>query len=295
MNSSDIEDAMAGAARAKAGIFAGAGAAAIKYAAVARNSLADALAWRAELVLGLASAAGRVLIALILWGAIFDGRAEVAGMSLGAMTSYYLVAVFISQLDRSSVMAGVLALEIRSGNFGKYLARPVDALAWFLSSSFGRSAFQAGMTAAATIACALAISGLLVPPDPIGLLAAIAVALLGLFAFALVNFMTGILAFAFQDIGAFNIAKNCIVEFLSGALVPLALLPEGLKRALELSPFPALASLPAELILGPSRGGTGLEALPTILLRLALWDLGLLIAARALFKALSGRYEELGS
>jgi ABC-2 type transport system permease protein len=275
-----------------------------KYAAVARNALADALAWRAEVVLGLASAAGRVALALVLWGAVFDGRAEVAGMSLGAMASYYLAAVFIFQLDRSGALSGELAADIRAGNFGRYLSRPVDPLAWFLAASLGRSAFQACVSTAAAIACtlaavaaaALAAAGAPISaPDPLGMLAAIPVVLSGLLSLALINFMTGILAFAFQDVGAFQVAKNCIVEFLSGALIPLALLPGWAGRALEFTPFPALASLPAALMLGPDRGGAGLEALPAILLRLALWNAGLYAAARASYGALSARYEELGS
>jgi ABC-2 type transport system permease protein len=266
-----------------------------KYLAVSRNALADALAWRAELGLGLVATVGKLLIALALWSAILDGRPEVGGMGLAAMASYYLVAVFVAQLDRSSAMVDVFAQEIRSGSFCKYLARPVDPLAWFLSASLGKSAFQACLTAAATAACGLALSGLIAPPDPLGLAAAAAVVILGLLALALLNFMTGILAFAFMDIGAFNIGKSCVIEFLSGALVPLALLPGWARRALELTPFPALASLPAQLILGSARGGVGLEVLPAALLRLALWDIMLIIAARASFKALSGRYEEAGS
>jgi ABC-2 type transport system permease protein len=266
-----------------------------KYAAVARNALSDALAWKAGLILALASSVGRLLIALVLWSAVFDGRPEVGGMSLGAMTSYYLVAVFIAQIDRSGSMVEGLAGEIRRGEFGKYLARPVDPLAWFLSAAFGRSAFQAALTLAATVACGLALSGIIVPPEPLGLVAAIAIALSGLLSLALVNFMTGILAFAFQDIVSFNVGKNCVIEFVSGALIPLALLPEWARRALELTPFPALASLPAEFVLGPARGGRGLAELPLILLRLGLWNLGLFIAARAAFKALSSRYEEMGS
>ena len=271
------------------------GGAAAKYAAVSRNALSDALAWRSGLVLGLGASAGRVLMALALWSAVFSGRREIGGMGLAAVASYYLVAVFVAQIDRSSSMVEVFAREIRAGEFAKYLARPVDPLAWFLASCLGRSAFQAALTVVATATCAVAFSEFLVPPDPAGLLAASVVAASGLLSLALINFMTSILAFAFQDVASFNIGKNCLVEFLSGSLLPLALLPGWARRVLELTPFPALASLPAEFVLGPGRGGRGLEELPTVLLGLALWNLALFIAARRAFAALSSRYEEAGS
>jgi ABC-2 type transport system permease protein len=260
------------------------------YAAVARTSLSDRLSWRADVFLGICMGAARVALALVLWNAVFDGRAEVGGMSLKMMASYYLVAVFVFQFDQSGALAGELAAEIRTGCFGKYLARPVDPLSWFLAASAGRSAFQAGAAILAAILCAAAAAPLLAAPDPLGLLAALPVILSGLLSLALVNFMTGILAFAFQDIGAFQVAKNCLVEFLSGALLPLALMPPFAREALAFTPFPALASLPAELMLG-----RGLEELPISLARLAAWNMGLYAAARALYSRLSARYEEMGS
>lgn len=264
------------------------------YAAVARSSLADALAWRADAFLGLVMGIVRVALALILWTAVFDGRSEVGGMSLRMMASYYLIAVFIFQFNQSGLVASSLAAEIRAGLFSKYLARPVDPLAWFLAASAGRSAFQAGAAIVAALAAALAClaldASILAPLNPLGLLAAIPVVLMGMLALALVNFMTGILAFVFQDIGSFQVGKDCVIEFLSGALIPVALLPAQLRGILSATPFPALASLPADLMLG-----RGFGAYPEALACLLLWDFVLYLAARALYARLSPRYEEMGS
>jgi ABC-2 type transport system permease protein len=264
------------------------------YAAVARSSLADALAWRGDAFLGLVMGIVRVALALILWTAVFDGRSEVGGMSLRMMASYYLIAVFIFQFNQSGLVASSLAAEIRAGLFSKYLARPVDPLAWFLAASAGRSAFQAGAAIVAALAAALAClaldASILAPLNPLGLLAAIPVVLMGMLALALVNFMTGILAFVFQDIGSFQVGKDCVIEFLSGALIPVALLPAQLRGILSATPFPALASLPADLMLG-----RGFGAYPEALACLLLWDFVLYLAARALYARLSPRYEEMGS
>ena len=264
------------------------------YAAVARSSLADALAWRADAFLGLVMGIVRVALALLLWTAVFDGRAEVGGMSLRMMASYYLIAVFIFQFNQSGLVASSLAAEIRAGLFSKYLARPVDPLAWFLAASAGRSAFQAVAAIVAALAAALAClaldASILAPLDPLGLLAAIPVVLMGMLALALVNFMTGILAFVFQDISSFQVGKDCVIEFLSGALVPIALLPAQLRGILSATPFPALASLPADLMLGRCFG-----AYSGALVCLLLWDFILYLAARALYARLAPRYEEMGS
>lgn len=276
------------------------------YFTVARTALADRLSYRGDVILAALMGAARVFLAMVLWTAVFDGRETVGGMDLGLMAGYYLVAVFLFQVDQSAALANELAVEIRMGLLGKYLARPVDLLSWFLSVSAGRSAFQACATLGAAFLAGLAVGPLCgIPLAPFtlrGTIEALPIALLGLLCLGLVNFMTAILAFRFQDIGAFNIAKNCVVEFLSGALVPLALLPAWARSALSWTPFPSLASLPADLMLGRAgpgavTGADGPEGVHYVrsLAILAIWVLLLYGAARLLYSSLSDRYEELGS
>lgn len=266
----------------------------VLYATVVRTALADRLSWRGDIFLGTVFGAGRVFLALVLWTAVFDGRTEVGGMSLNLMASYYLVAVFLFQIDQSSVLANELAIEIRAGLLGKYLARPVNLMAWFLSVAFGRSILQAGATVGAALLVALILGPIggvaLGSVSILGTLAALPLAVLGLLCLALINFMTSILAFKFQEIGAFNIAKNCVVEFLSGALIPLALLPDWARRALGWTPFPSLASLPTDLMLG--RGSASYARSLGVLV---LWAFVLYGTARMLYRSLSEHYEELGS
>jgi len=266
-------------------------------AAVARAAFADRIAWRGDAFFGAFMSAVRVALALVLWIAIFDGRDEVGGMSLPVMASYYLIAVFVFHLDQSDSMGERLAEEIRAGKFGAYLARPVDPLAWFLSASAGRTVFQAAIAAAAMLGIGLVMglagtraSSLLAPIEFLGALAALPILASGLLSLALVNFMTAVLAFKFQDVTAFRIVQNSAVEFLSGALIPIALMPSWAKLMLELTPFPAIASLPAELALG-----RGFDSLPGTAIVLAAWNLGLYAAARAAYASLSSRYEEFGS
>ncbi len=266
-------------------------------AAIARAAFADRIAWRGDAFFGAFMSAVRVALALALWIAIFDGKEEVGGMSLPVMATYYLIAVFVFHLDQSDSGGERLAEEIRAGKFGAYLARPVDPIAWFLSAQAGRTCFQAAIAAAAMLGLGLAMglagsssSSFLAPIDPIGALAALPVLASGLLSLALMNFMTAMLAFRFQDVTAFRLVQNSAVEFFSGALIPIALMPAWARGVLELTPFPAIASLPAELALG-----RGLDALPGAAIVMVAWNLGLYAAARAMYASLSSRYEEFGS
>lgn len=268
---------------------------AARYSALVRLAFADRLTYRGEALIGLFVAAARVLLAYILWSAVFGDRLEVGGMGLRAVMSYYLVAAFLRLFNQSDRYVWEFSSEIRSGNFSKYLIRPVDPLRWFLSVAAGRSLFHAGLAAIAALVVYLAVSAVsggaaFVSPDPLGLLLAVPVAALGLSALALIDFMTSLLAFRFMDISAFHLVKGNLVELASGALVPLALMPGWARSLCSLTPFPALASLPAELWLGGGR-----EGLPLAVGLLVAWNLALYGAARLVFASLSGRYEEVGA
>lgn len=250
----------------------------------------DRLAMRSELFLGVAAAGVRLIVARILWLAVFAGKAELGGFDLPMMTSYYLIVSFIREFDQSEGYVWEFASEIRNGTFGKYIVRPVDPLRHFLSVCAGRSAFQMILAAAAALAWALPFLPLLAPLDPLGAIAAMPVLLLGLVALGLVNYLISLAAFVVQDITPYHMVKNSVIELFSGALVPVAFFPAWARSVLEATPFPALASLPASLMLGQST-----EGYPRSLAILAIWVAGLFLACRLAYARLSLSYEEVGA
>jgi len=256
---------------------------------MASISFSERFAYPGETALALASAALRAFVAWLLWSAVLAGKESVGGMGIGAIVAYYLVASSARTLDRSEGYAWEFAAEIRSGDFAKYMVRPVDPLRCFLAVSAGRSAYQACVLAAAALA-ALPFLGAASLPQALGLALALPVLLLGLLALALLNFMTSILAFVFQDITPFHMVKTDAIEFLSGALVPLAMMPAWAREILAWTPFTALASLPARLW-----AGQGLDEVPRALAVLAAWCLALYLAARASLAALTADREGAGS
>lgn len=260
-----------------------------KYLVLASIAFSERLAYPGEALSILGAAGVRAFTAWLLWSVALGGRGTAAGMDRAGLVAYYLVASALRGLDRSEGHTWEFAGEIRSGNFAKYLARPLDPRGCFLAVSAGRSAFQALVLAAAGLAASLVL-GPRALPDPLGLLLLLPVLLLGLLCLALLNYLTALLAFAFQDIAPFHMVKNQLVDFLSGILVPLALFPPLARAALAWTPFPALASLPARLW-----AGEGAAEVPRSLAVLALWALLLLALSGRAGERLAARYEEAGS
>jgi ABC-2 type transport system permease protein len=260
------------------------------YLSVSRIAFMDRLSMRADVFLGVMMSGVRLAMARLLWQAVYAGRPELGGMSLPQMTSYYLIVSFLRAIDQSEPYVWEFSAEIRGGQFGKYLTRPIRPLPYFVSLCAGRGCFQALLAVAAAALWALPFAPLLAPLSPLGILASLPVVLLGLFCLACLNYLTALLAFAVQDILPYHMIKSALIELCSGALVPLAVMPPWARSILSATPFPALADLPASLMLGTGFGGY----LPALGL-LSTWALGLAMSCNAAYARLSGLYEEAGS
>jgi ABC-2 type transport system permease protein len=231
-----------------------------------------------------------VFMTWILWRAIFAGRATVGGLSLSMTLTHYVIAAIVRRLDQSEAYVWEFAAEIRGGFFGKYLVRPVNPLYWFLSICVGRGLFILLPLTAAGLVCAVVLGDALVAPRSLVVLAIIPIVALGLLALALLNFLTSLLAFVFQEITPFHMIKSELVAFLSGSLVPLAMMPSWARNILRWTPFPSLASLPASLWFGAPKS----DALAAIAVLFG-WNAALFLACSLCLRALSARYEEVGA
>ena len=68
------------------------------------------------------------------------------------------------------------------------------------------------------------------------------------------NICFGFLAFVIKYLWGANMMKNCIVGFLSGAIIPLSFLPETLGRIFMILPFASLNYTPVMIYMGVYQG-----------------------------------------
>ena len=90
------------------------------------------------------------------------------------------------------------------------------------------------------------------------------------------NVCFGFMAFFLKNLWGFNIIKSSILRFVSGAIVPLAFMPEGVRQVLEWLPFSSLCYTPVMIYMGKYSGGE-------IALRLAIqlgWVIGFYLISK---------------
>ncbi|MDR1060809.1 MAG: ABC-2 family transporter protein [Clostridiales bacterium] len=261
-----------------------------KYFAVFKWSFKMQIVWRFDVAMTMLATVGRIVAAWILWRAVYGNRELVSGFTFQGMLSYYVVSSFLSSLDMSSQISEEISGLIRDGGFSKHMAVPMSPFAFFSFMVAGEAAFHLWFSCIAAVFCALAFSiSIALASDAALMLAAAIMIPLGLLCMMSVHYLLAMLAFKFLSVSSFLFAAQSLTAFLTGALVPLALLPESVAAIMRLFPFCYVTYLPAMLLTGRSGG----EALPGIAV-LACWTAGLLALGGLAYGKLRVRYEGVG-
>ncbi|HWQ12724.1 MAG TPA: ABC-2 family transporter protein [Roseiflexaceae bacterium] len=211
-----------------------------------------ATAYRSAYIAGLLTNAFFGAVLSFVYLAVYQASGPVAGFSVHEAVSY----VWVTQ-SLISIGAGwfswELAETIRSGDVVADMYRPWSFYGYWLSRSLGERAFNLLVRGALTYVIGVLYFGAYVPS--MGELAAfvLAVSLAMLVSFAL-GFTLNLVAFWLLDYTGVAIIASIVMQLFSGFLLPLAFLPDPLRRAAELLPFRAVTSVPAQVFLGKLAG-----------------------------------------
>ena len=225
------------------------------FGALLRLNISVTIAYRGDFIL---MQLGNLVVPLISW---LVWRAVLASGATLPVDGRYLVAYFllvaVVEMLTSSWVAFYLAESIRDGSLNLWLVRPTSTHVNGISNNLGEKAIKVLMLVpfVAILAVLLAVLGTadqqLRLPTAIGrwALFAVVVIIAAAIRFA-IDVLIGSLGFWFEDVSGFLRAMNVIIPVLSGAVVPLALLPAGWQLIGRVQPFRYLVSYPMDVLLG---------------------------------------------
>lgn len=227
----------------------------------------------------------RVAVLLSLWRVILAGRGEESGLTLGAVLTYTLVAeVFAEPLN----VRTELQTALWDGSIATRMLQPLGVFGHFAAEMFGRWWFGFVVFSLPLLVCAPLLG---VDPRPASLGAGVLFGVSLVLAVSVglaVEYIFGALMVALQlNLWAIVQVRSALSTLLSGALLPLALLPWGLGEAFGWLPFAAMASAPLRIYTG-----TG-EPLSLMALQLG-WSLILWPLAVWLWRANRERFVAYG-
>jgi ABC-2 type transport system permease protein len=262
-----------------------------KYFAVAKTLFKTQLVYRFDVAMNALEIAGRVLFAWLLWGAVFDGRETVAGFTFPVMLLYYIVISFLASLDMSGDVSREVSSMIRGGTFSKFMVIPANAQWQFWAQTMGAATYYAIFGMAVTLVCAALFRiKPLFTADPAAIVCAVILIPLGLTFMVCYHYFIGILAFKFHDISFFLHVQSAALEFVTGGVVPLILLPASVMSVMRFLPFTHVVYTPSMLLLGKADMSEGLLAAGV----LAVWTLGMALVNQFVYNKLRIKYDGVG-
>ncbi|MDC7224127.1 MAG: ABC-2 family transporter protein [Spirochaetales bacterium] len=261
-----------------------------KYTAVMKTSFKEALAYRFDALSASLFSFLRIWLAWLLWKAVFGEKETVGGYTFPMMLTYYILITFFSRLARSESIIWETAEEVRKGTFTKYITRPINHFAYALSRSAAQGLFSfLSDTGAFLLWIVLFRNSFLPPAGVLATFQALLFALLGLLTTLQIHYHTALISFKTVDIAGPWFFVSNIMSFLSGALIPLALLPEGLRQIVSLTPFYYILYYPAALYLGQETG-----SVRSALIVVLAWNGILLVARKWRYRRMIRFYEGVG-
>lgn len=211
--------------------------------------LSQAMVYRGTWLLFMLANITVPIISLLIWRTVIANGAQLP-IDERYITTYFVLLSFVT-MATSSWLTGFLANDIRLGKLSSWMVRPASLLVGFVANNLTEKILK-------TVALVPMIGVLwwifrdsMNIPAGVGrwLLFAVSVALGAMLVFT-IDIIIGSLAFWMDDVTAFIQARQTIANVLSGAVVPLALMPAWSRDFVDFQPFRFTVSFPVEIVAG---------------------------------------------
>ncbi|HZO90806.1 MAG TPA: ABC-2 family transporter protein [Chthonomonadaceae bacterium] len=190
----------------------------------------------------------RVAVMLSIWRTILAGRGPVSGMTLSAVLTYTLIAeVFAEQLTCRTE----LVWAFWDGSIATRFLKPMGVFAQFTAEMLGRWAFGFCLFSLPLLLCASLLGVNPLPASGAAGLLFLASLALGVSVGLTLEYISAGLAVGLEMYPyVLSQARAALATVLSGAFLPLALLPWGLGKVFGWLPFASMASAPLRIYTG---------------------------------------------
>ncbi len=211
------------------------------------------------------------------WSAVYENKTEVGSLTLEMMLTYMVIALLLEQYVSGA--GNELAQLIKQGNVALELMKPYHLLDKLAAMDLGQKLSSSVRTAIPLFLFAIFFIGIQFPKSPESLFLFLLSMVLGVLIGTQLDFIIGILAFWTVNIWGMRVLREAVIQFCSGALVPLSLYPEWFQNISMFLPFQAMVYVPVSIYTGAIAGS---EAYTAIAVQL-LWLVSITVFVRILW------------
>ena len=221
-----------------------------KYLTLLKAGLTESIQYRMSLFVMIIGNLLYLILVYFLWKAIYDsaGTDRVNGMTFSDTLIYLVLATaMFTFMEMYSVWE--IGRDIQSGKMVLNLLKPMKYRTYLFWSYSGTIVSQFIVTFLPTLIIVRIVTG---DTIPLGwnLLLFVGSAIMAVVINYSIDFIVGTICIFTESIWGINIMKQVIVLLLSGATIPVAFFPEGLKTAVYFMPFQSIYNTPLTILLG---------------------------------------------
>lgn len=217
-------------------------------------------------------------IMYFFWRAVYGGTEAIAGLTLNTTMTYILLAQVFRPLTDVDLIFD-FGYNLREGGIIHQLLRPMNFQGLYFAQNVGTLFMQMVLQIPVALVATF-IFGLHWPTNPLVWGAFLVSALLGYTALFFFVYCAACLTFYTTEVWGLGVLFFGLSAFLSGSLVPLAMMPQWLQTVVLSIPFSQALAVPLNILTGI----TPLSQVPHIWLSQVLWVIGLWLASNIIFR-----------
>lgn len=264
------------------------------YLPFASNELKRQMAYKGAFYLFILISLFGSFISYYLWMAIYGsaGQTTLGGMSRDEMVVYVFMVYVTSSIVTVSISDWV-SDDVVKGTVAMNLIKPIDYRKSLVSRALGTMIYRF-LAPGVFIWIGLEIykvKALGIAPVTVSRVFLYLLSCgMSFLIYVLFDFCFGMIAFFTTYIFGMLMAKNALLSFLTGQLIPISFFPETVQKIFNFLPFSSMVYTPVMIYLGKYTGRT----LGFILLRQAVWVVILYVLGSLIWKKVTKRLVVLG-
>ena len=211
------------------------------------------------------------------WEAVYANGGTLSGLTFQQTINYVMIAQMLMPLVENRLIFN-FGFMIREGQIAIDLLRPMDFQARFYVDAIGNLGLNLLLKVPLLI-MAVFFFQVQLPRDALTWLVFLVSLVLGHAVMFFFDWIFSCLAFYSTETWGLSVARVAVVTFFSGALIPLQMMPDGLRAIANLLPFAQSVYVPVSFL----SGVTPISAAPQAWLVQLAWLIGLGVLSRFVF------------
>jgi ABC-2 type transport system permease protein len=261
-----------------------------RYTTTFEYEIRNAISYKMDAVMMVASAIAYPLSLVILWAAVysFGGYSQVSGFTLNDLIAYLFIISALNTLVWSSEISWMMQWDIKNGDIGMYMTRPVSYVKGMLVDSLAETIFFFSLAGIPLIIIVVVLTGIHVTGYMVALFA-VAVVLVFLIG-SLISTILGTLAAFITDTTGILSAYGWAASLVGGGILPLSMFPNSVSSILEMLPFQFLFYVPDGIL----TGNINLATIWSTFALGAFWTVMLALVAALMWRAAKRHLDAVG-